>query len=357
MTQLIRAASLHGYEALAAELGLDVARQARLAGLTLKALRDPHALISYRGLMLLLERSAREAECPDFGLRLSQRQGLDILGPLAVLMEHAHSVMAAMQDASRYLFVHSPAIRFDVLPAGDKAGQTDLRFEILVPNPPGQVQTLELSLGVLVRVLSMLSRGQIRQVQMLLPHAAVAAPAVYTQTLGCQVRFEQPFAAVRVSTATLARPLPSHNPLMGELARSYLDTHHARPDRTLSRRVASLLREFLGAHRASREDIAHMLAMHPRTLQRRLNDEGTSFEDVKDQVRRELLEQMLQRSTVPSLTQIAGMLDYNAQSALTRSCRRWFDMTPSALMKRGRPGSDATDGQAKAAWRSPAQQA
>jgi AraC-like DNA-binding protein len=357
VTYLIRAASLHGYEELATELGLDVARQARLAGLTLKALRDPHALIPYRNLMLLLERGAREAQCPDFGMRLSQRQGLDILGPLAVLMAHAHSVMAAMQDASRYLFVHSPAIRFDVRPAGDKAGQTDLRFEILVPNAPGQAQTLELSLGVVVRVLAMLSRGQIRQVQVLLPHAAVAAEAVYSQTLGCQVRFEQPFAAVRVSTAALAKPLPSHNPLMGELARSYLDTQLARPDRTLSRRVASLLREFLGVHCASREDIAQMLAMHPRTLQRRLSDEGTSFEEVKDQVRREMLEQMLQRAEVPSLTQIAGMLDYGAQSALTRSCRRWFDMTPSALIKRDVPVGEPTDEPAGRKLRAPARQA
>lgn len=338
MTELVRAAGLSGYERLASELGLDVARVVHRVGLTLHALREPNALISYRALMQLLEMSARDSRRPDFGLRLSQRQGLDILGPVAVVMEHAGTVAEAMELGSRYVFVHSPAIRFSVAPVAGRAGFKDLRFAIQMPNAPARAQTIELSLGVIVQVLDLLCRGRFRPALVMLPHAALSDPQVYVQCYGCACRFDQDYAAVRVYTSALSQTLTARNPLLSELARSYLDTRHVRPDLALSDRVAALVREFLGTERSSQEDIARMLAMHPRTLQRRLREEGTAFEDIKDEVRRDLLGQLLQRSTVPSLTQIAGMLDYAEQSALTRSCRRWFGAAPSALLKRGRAG-------------------
>ena len=70
--------------------------------------------------------------------------------------------------------------------------------------------------------------------------------------------------------------------------------------------------------------------MHPRTLQRRLREEGTTFEDMKDEARRDLAQRYLSHPDVP-LTQVSALLDYSEQSALVRSCRRWFQATPRAL--------------------------
>ena len=67
--------------------------------------------------------------------------------------------------------------------------------------------------------------------------------------------------------------------------------------------------------------------MHP---QRRLREEGTTFEDIKDEVRRDLARRYLAHPEVP-LAQVTAVLDYREQSALTRSCQRWFQTTPSAL--------------------------
>ena len=63
--------------------------------------------------------------------------------------------------------------------------------------------------------------------------------------------------------------------------------------------------------------------MHPRTLQRRLREEGTTFEDIKDEARRDLAQRYLAHPDVP-LAQVTAVLDYSEQSALTRSCQRWF---------------------------------
>ena len=72
--------------------------------------------------------------------------------------------------------------------------------------------------------------------------------------------------------------------------------------------------------------------MHPRTLQRRLRHEGTTFEEIKDETRRDLAYRYLSHPDV-SLTQVTALLDYREQSALGRSVQRWFHTTPQSLRK------------------------
>jgi AraC-like DNA-binding protein len=69
------------------------------------------------------------------------------------------------------------------------------------------------------------------------------------------------------------------------------------------------------------------MAIHPRTLQRRLEREGESFDRIRDRVRREKAEYYLRRTNAP-LSQVAGIIGYSEQSILTRSCRRWFGLPP-----------------------------
>jgi AraC-like DNA-binding protein len=64
-----------------------------------------------------------------------------------------------------------------------------------------------------------------------------------------------------------------------------------------------------------------------------LADEGTSFEALKDQIRRDLAERYLSQPDVP-LAQVSALLDYSEQSALGMSCRRWFNAPPLGVRNR-----------------------
>jgi AraC-like DNA-binding protein len=70
--------------------------------------------------------------------------------------------------------------------------------------------------------------------------------------------------------------------------------------------------------------------MHPRTLQRRLHDEGTTFEALRDDVRRDAASRYLSQTTLP-LTRVSALLGYSEPSVFTRSCRRWFAGSPRRL--------------------------
>lgn len=331
MNHLIRASSLCGYVPLATSLDLVAARELQRFGLSEEVLENPDSLIPYRSMIELLAHSAHAASCPDFGLRLSALQSMGILGPLAVAIEHAATLHDALTVATRYLFVHTPAARLEIQPVKERADQLDLCYIIDIPALPGSSQAMELALGVIQGCLRMLGQGRVPLLAVSFPHARLGAAAVYEQVFGAPCHFEQPYGAVRLNASDMTQPLPRSNDMLRRLAQAYLESQYTAPEQAFGDRVRLLVRQFLANGQASHAHIAELLAVHPRTMQRRLSDEGTSFEQIKDEVRRQQFQQLIAQSGSPSISVMAGLLDYAEPSALTRSARRWFGKTPSQL--------------------------
>jgi AraC-like DNA-binding protein len=72
--------------------------------------------------------------------------------------------------------------------------------------------------------------------------------------------------------------------------------------------------------------------MHQRTLQRKLSLVGATYEQMRDDVRRDLAGVYLAHDVIP-IAHIAYLLGYADQSVLTRSCLRWFGKTPMAIRR------------------------
>jgi AraC-like DNA-binding protein len=105
------------------------------------------------------------------------------------------------------------------------------------------------------------------------------------------------------------------------------------PTQATSERVRLLVVQQLSTGGATHDWVSRRLGMHPRTMQRRLVEEGTTFEKIKDEVRRELVRKLVERPDMPAFASVAGMLDYAEPSALTRSCHRWFGASPTELRR------------------------
>ena len=84
--------------------------------------------------------------------------------------------------------------------------------------------------------------------------------------------------------------------------------------------------------RVNKIDVADLLALHPRTLQRHLAAENTTFEALREEARREAALHYLRETRIP-LGQLADVLGFSEQSAMTRSCRRWFGMPPTEIRR------------------------
>ena len=90
MTAMVRASGLQGYQSLVRGLGADPLKLLQRQRIAPESLNDDEALIPVRSVVNLLEASAAATQCPDFGLRLAQKQDISLLGPLAIAMLFRH---------------------------------------------------------------------------------------------------------------------------------------------------------------------------------------------------------------------------------------------------------------------------
>lgn len=77
------------------------------------------------------------------------------------------------------------------------------------------------------------------------------------------------------------------------------------------------------------ESIAQHLHISPQTLRRHLREEGTSFQELKDQLRRDIAIYHLRRADL-SLQQIAEQTGFSEPSAFHRAFKKWTGLTPGA---------------------------
>lgn len=324
---VIRGTGLLGFRELVADLHIDPDPLLHRAGIDPDDVGNHDVFVPYVNHIRAVESAAAATGATDFGRQLALRQGIDILGPLGVAVRTAATVGEAFRIAETYLAAYAPALRVGVEPL-DADDRCFFEFSILIARLPSHRQSMELALGVILRVFRLLWGDDYRPLLVHLPHDPIGARRDYRDYFSCTPRFGESRAGFTLRTADLQRPV-SQDQIAHQAMVDYLETVVDGRDRSLSGRVRRLVRALLPTGTVGLDLVAEQFAMHPRTVQRRLADEGTSFNELLDQVRMETAERYF-RDTDMTMTHLARELGYAEQSVLTRSCRRWFGRTPGA---------------------------
>lgn len=325
---MIRAEALYGFAELVSELGGNPQALLQHARIDADVLTREDAFVPYRHLMHLLEHSADQLACPDFGLRLAGRQDVGILGPIAVGSGSCATLQEALAFTARFLFVHSSALRLTLKPLDDRP-YILMSIELLMERIPRCTQKIELTLGVMHRMMMTLTNGRYHLCEVHMPHERGITASVHRKYFGCPVHYQSNTTGLVIPVQDLQMQIHEHNPQLQKIATDYLTSHFSSPQTSMTMRVRSTVRRLLGTGAGNHVNVAAALAMHPRTLQRRLSEEHATFDEIKDDVRRELAKTYLEQSL--PLSHVTALLGYSEQSALTRSCHRWFGKPPTAL--------------------------
>lgn len=329
----MRAGALSGLRTLALQLGHAPEPLLLRFGLPLAMLDDPDLRVPYTPICRLLEACAEEWQCPDFGLRLGQAQQLDVLGPIGLVARLTDTVGDALTALCDHMNVHSTGFTMKLRTEGaDKAhGGLALLVYTLNPSVGARRQKHELGMAVVRNVITLVS-GQSAftpiAVHFACPEPADAAPT--KAFFRCAVRYGEAETALRFDPAILALPTAIRDPAIEPLVRSYMDRLQDQLGDDIVAAARSLIGTLLPSGRCSRETIADCLKLHPRTLQRRLEAQGTSFSQLLDDYRHALAIELLNRGTLP-LVEVAGALGYADQSVFNQAFRRWTATTPTAF--------------------------
>lgn len=334
---MVRAGGLQGYVALMRELGVDPKPLLRRHRMSASLLADEDALLPLAAALDLFEDSARLSGRDDFGLCLARAQDITQLGPVALAMQHCPTVAEALDCLQRYLFVQSPGISMQLRTPGVLgADTTDLHYDIDATGRHFPRQAYDHGMGVAHHILSLLGGSGYRLHAVSLPYQPRHPPVEHARYFGAAIRTAQDCCALHVDRSCMELPVRSANPALLRVAKNYLEAHFPGPQLTLAPRVRLALSNTLGSAAADKAAVAAALSLHPRTLQRRLDAEGTSFNAVRDEVRSQHAMRYLTGTRLP-LSQVAGLLGFSEQSALTRYCRQRFGSAPSAMRAQTSP--------------------
>jgi AraC-like DNA-binding protein len=163
-------------------------------------------------------------------------------------------------------------------------------------------------------------------------HAAIGAPAGetrYPESLRAPVRFGAPRTQILFAPSWRRLEMPYGNPLLEET--------HERQCRELltaiavrSSEVERVVEVLVRCHGRwpTIDEICAKLGLSPRTLRRRLDERGTSYSSLLEEVRRKQAEELLRRTAL-SVEQIADSLGYAETASFTHAFKRWTGRPPS----------------------------
>jgi AraC-like DNA-binding protein len=336
---VVHAKLLRGLPELIKDLGGDPLRYARPIGL--RDFRQLDSLYnSYQKVSDVLERVSADLGCPDLGMRLALRQGATgTFGPLGNAMKKAATLGEALQFAADHAYAHSPAVgiwmkRYPGEP-NIKIGHTFHMDGPLIR--PQMIEQIFLT-GQLIA--HEFTGGKARIRRMLFRHHPVSPAQVYRKYFGCSVHFGQAADIAEYHEEDLVCPMFESDPLLYRRAMVDIEANCSDDCPLLRTQVRIVINHFLNSDSCTREFVAEQLSLYPRTMDRRLNDEGTSFLQIKDEVRRYLLTYYVQRSRF-DFARISEWLGFSEQSVMTRKCRKWFDVTPRQMRNASRAPAGA----------------
>jgi AraC-like DNA-binding protein len=170
-------------------------------------------------------------------------------------------------------------------------------------------------------------------------HKEATDAAEYARVFRAPVRFGMPHNGLVLPRFLLDQPVPSANPQVFsvfDLMASNLLKKLDRKD-TMMERVRRLVVTRIGRDDIGIVRIGEQLHMSEATLRRRLDEEGTTYKTIVDEVRRDLADQYIAERQV-AIGEIAFLLGFSTQSAFGRAFRRWNGVSPIEHRLRMRAG-------------------
>ncbi|GAA6154235.1 AraC family transcriptional regulator [Pseudoteredinibacter isoporae] len=330
MSYSVRIGGLKGYSEVVTRLGGDPKEFLERCDIPYDVLDDEENTILYANMVALIEYTAKCLKKPDFGLYLGQYQKVDILGPMSVAIQTAEAVSDAMKCMARFLHIQNPALQYYI--DDDHPDYVRAIMNVSLPNLSHRdmPQTVGRAAALGQEMFMQVAREHFEIIKVEIPHEPLLPVSMYESYFNAALEFNSESVVWHISKETYNAKLPLHSDRLHRFASQYLTEQFPAQAKRLSVMVERELRKLMESGSCTRDTIADLLNLHPKTMQRRLAQEDCNFEGIRDKVRRERASYYLCNTDMP-FSQVADRIGYSDQAALSRSCQRWFSRSPREI--------------------------
>ena len=320
---LVRGSALQGIRAAVEELGGDADALLLRTGL-IEAEQESDSWYSYRSHLLLLEEAARSTGCQHFGLLLSQRQDVEILGVVGFVIRQAPNLGTALRELATYFVHHNQGAVVSLTVENDVA---IWRFTSKLNSYSPMWQQSDLVAGIGVDLMRLLSNPDWSPQAIYFPHAPPRDTRPYKARFDCPIHFNWDSATIAFDAALLDAPIEEANPQLHQILVEHLENMHQNSDADYCDKIRHLINQALTTGDCSIERVANVLAINKRTLQRQLKVHDTSYKELLEEVRFDMARRYLGESN-GSLTALADMLCYSKLSVFSNAFSQHHGMSP-----------------------------
>ena len=219
MQPRIRTDTLTGYAGLARSLGLDPAALMVGVGLEIADLEVPGRWIPAAPAARLLELSALQAGCADFGLRIAALRRLGTLGPLSVVLRDAPDLRSAVELLIRYERVYNEALH---LRLRESDGQATIEVWLEFGEPAPGEQALDLVMAALLGIMRALMRSDWQPRSASFSRTAPPDPEPWRRLFGPGVAFEGEFTGLVLAARELEASIVTSDPSLRPYTQEFL---------------------------------------------------------------------------------------------------------------------------------------
>jgi len=320
--------------------GLDCRAMFSQLGLDFDALDDQDARFPQDSMTRLWQRAVELSGNPAIGLNMGKVARPASFHVVGYALMSSRTLIEGFQRLVRYQRIIAEGADLSIRQLDDSYG---LILTVHGDHIPPTRQSAEASLACALSLCNWLTGRTLRPVKVLFQGDEPLDLAPYRQAFPAPLIFGAPYDALIFERADMEAPLPTANEAMALLHDRFAGEYLARfSESRVTHKARQVLCRLLPQGEPKRDLVAQALHLSQRTLQRRLQEEGTSFQSLLDDTRRELAEQYLAQPTM-TLLQIAYLLGFADPSNFFRAFRRWFNVTPGEYRaaKTAKPVSDA----------------
>lgn len=235
------------------------------------------------------------------------------------------TLRTALGRLVRYFKVINDNVRFSISESGDLFHVCFDQDGVL----QGVPRTIEdARWGGIAAMCREASGGRVDPLEVSFCHDESACRAEYFGWFRCPVHFSAEYSQLTFRRQDVDRPLPASNRELAHANDRILASFVTElTEDDLITRIKSALIEELPSGNPGDEKIARAVYLSPRTMQRRLAEEGTSYSKVLDEVRHELAENYIADPSIP-LYEVSYLLGFSEMSSFSRAFKRWTGESP-----------------------------
>jgi AraC-like DNA-binding protein len=306
------------------ELGLSPAVVLRYAGLPIGLFSREKILLTTEELFALWRAIGDVSADPAIGLKLGSEQRIERYDPIGIAALYTRSFRDALQRLARYKQLTCP----EEISLVENDRESAVQFKWLHAKEAEPTVLLDCCFAWIVGIGRRGTGRAITPIRVEFQRTS-ANREVFQSHFKCAVKFKAGRNALIFKRADIDQPFLTHNAELLAMLAPQLDAelNSQQAEQTARDNVKVIIKRLLAGQRPGMLEVARELNMSPRSLQRRLTEDGVTFQKLLEEARRELAHHYLVHSSL-ELTQTAYLLGYENSNSFLRAFHNWEGTSP-----------------------------